>query len=106
MNPILESKMPAITELCRKYGVAKLEVFGSANTPEFDPERSDFDFILELEEDGDYFARYMEFTNALERLLERSADFVSEERLRPRFLNNIAPTREVLFASTDKIIAA
>ena len=66
MNSILDTKKYEIIELCRKFGVAKLEVFGSANTPEFDPERSDFDFILELESDGDQFERFMEFTNALE----------------------------------------
>ena len=106
MNAILESKMSAITELCRKYGVAKLEVFGSANTSEFDPETSDFDFILELSDNGDYFVRYMEFADALEQVLGHPVNLLSEERLRPRFLESIAPTREVIYASTDQTVAA
>ncbi|MGD9714067.1 MAG: nucleotidyltransferase family protein, partial [Thermomicrobiales bacterium] len=78
----------------------------SANTPEFDPERSDFDFIATFQTGGDMFLRYMGFASSLEELLGRSVDLVSEERLKPRFLNSIAPTREVLFASADSSIAA
>jgi uncharacterized protein len=106
MNAILEAKKEQIDELCRKYGVAKLEVFGSANTSEFDPVTSDFDFIVKFREGGDMFLRYMEFANSLEELLGRSADLVSEERLKPRFLESIAVTREVVFASADQTIAA
>lgn len=105
MNAILESKMPAIADLCRKYGVAKLEVSGSASALEFDPETSDFDFILELGEDGDYFVRYMEFADGLERVLGIPVNLLSEELLRPHFLESIAPTREVIFASTDQVVA-
>lgn len=106
MNPILEEKKNAIVDLCRKYGVVKLELFGSANTPEFDPDRSDFDFILELESGDDIFVRYMRFTEALESLLGRKTDFVSESKLHPRFLESIAPTREIIFASKKQTIAA
>ncbi len=106
MNQIIEQNMPEIVELCKKYEVAKLELFGSANTPEFDPEYSDFDFIATFEKGGDMFIRYMDFATSLEELLGRSVDLVSEERLKPRFLESIAPTREVLFASADDTIAA
>lgn len=106
MNPILEEKKNAIADLCRKYGVVKLEVFGSANSPAFDPDRSDFDFILELESNDDIFERYMGFTEALESLLGRQADFVSEKKLLPRFLESIAPTREIIFASKSQTVAA
>jgi predicted nucleotidyltransferase len=107
MNPILEAKMPAITELCRKYGVAKLEVFGSANTPEFDPERSDFDFIIDFAKaDGDLLSRFVGFADALEAELGRSADFVFESKMRPRFRAFIAPQREVLYEAANDTVAA
>ena len=47
MNPLVEQHLEAIRALCREYGVARLEVFGSAATEEFDPDRSDVDFIVE-----------------------------------------------------------
>ena len=43
---LIASKRDEIAALCREYGVAKLEVFGSAMTDEFDPDRSDIDFIV------------------------------------------------------------
>ncbi len=43
---LITSKREQIAALCREYGVAKLEVFGSVMTDEFDPERSDVDFVV------------------------------------------------------------
>ena len=43
---LVASRRDAIAALCREYGVAKLEVFGSVMTDEFDPETSDIDFIV------------------------------------------------------------
>lgn len=45
----LESKRPKIAELCRRYGVRRLRVFGSAARGDWRPEASDFDFLVELE---------------------------------------------------------
>jgi len=43
---LIASKWDAIAALCREYGVARLEVFGSVMTDEFDPERSGVDFVV------------------------------------------------------------
>ena len=43
---LITSKRDAIAALCREYSVARLEVFGSVMTDEFDPDRSDVDFIV------------------------------------------------------------
>ncbi|MBA3414399.1 MAG: nucleotidyltransferase domain-containing protein [Chloroflexia bacterium] len=47
MNSLIEENLEAIRALARDYGVAQLEVFGSVCTLEFDPERSDVDFLVE-----------------------------------------------------------
>jgi hypothetical protein len=47
VHPLLASQLPAITALCERYGVAHLELFGSATSTEFNPETSDFDFLVE-----------------------------------------------------------
>ena len=47
---IIEPNLPAITELCRRFGVRLLHLFGSAATGRFDPGRSDLDFHVEFEE--------------------------------------------------------
>jgi len=47
-SPIQDHK-EKIAELCRNYGVRRLEVFGSATrVTDFDPERSDADFLVEF----------------------------------------------------------
>lgn len=37
MIPIIADHLPEIRALCREYGVARLELFGSAATDAFDP---------------------------------------------------------------------
>lgn len=43
----------AVAELCRRYGVARLSLFGSALTAEFDPATSDVDFLVEFADDSE-----------------------------------------------------
>lgn len=53
MRPEIEQHRAAIAELCRRYRVRRLEVFGSAaRGDDFDPARSDFDFLAEFEFSG------------------------------------------------------
>jgi uncharacterized protein len=37
-----------ITELCQRYQVKRLEIFGSAATGAFKPEASDLDFVVDF----------------------------------------------------------
>ena len=53
MIPLIEKKRLAVEELCRKYRVTRLEVFGSAVGESFDPERSDIDFLVEFQSGSD-----------------------------------------------------
>jgi predicted nucleotidyltransferase len=107
MNAILEEHKIAIAELCRQLGVSKLDVFGSATRPDFDPARSDFDFILAFDHHGpDSARRFIAFTEALESLLGRPVDLVFDRAMKPRFRDFVAGSREVVFESTDCSIAA
>jgi len=73
--------------LCRKYGVRRLELFGSAARGDFDPETSDFDFILEFDASGgDLLDRFLGLGDALEELLGKPADFLFGEKLRNPYL--------------------
>ncbi|HEX2525334.1 MAG TPA: nucleotidyltransferase domain-containing protein [Geminicoccus sp.] len=48
MHPFIEAKLPEIKGLCRRYGVARLELFGSGARDDFDPGRSDVDLLVEF----------------------------------------------------------
>lgn len=45
MNGLIEAQHGAISNLCRRFRVRRLELFGSAAGERFDEERSDFDFL-------------------------------------------------------------
>jgi predicted nucleotidyltransferase len=97
MNPIIEAKKPEIIALCRQYGVTRLDLFGSATGRNWNPETSDFDFVVEFADYGPGIStRFFDFGDDLEALLGRKVDFVFEERLRPRFRRNVDASREVV----------
>lgn len=101
MNPILDHHKDAIAALCRHYGVSKLDVFGSSTRPHFDPEKSDFDFVIEFAHHGSDSARwFIGFADALEALLDRPVDLVFDRAMKPRFRDFIASSREVAFEGT------
>jgi predicted nucleotidyltransferase len=79
MVKALNDYSSAIAQLCTRYQVEKLEVFGSAaREKDFDPERSDFDFAVAFKPmtPGRHFDVYFGLLEALEQLLGRPVDLV------------------------------
>ena len=102
MHPAVEQHRAAIVELCRRYGVRTLDVFGSATTDEFDEARSDVDFLVEFDLDtpgmtalGQYFG----FKEEMERLLGRPVDLVEGRLKNPYFRRSVQQSREPLYAA-------
>lgn len=69
-----------IVALCRGYGVERLEVFGSAADGRFDPNRSDFDFIVRMapRPQASLARRFLGFIDGLEALLGRRVDVLAD----------------------------
>ena len=77
MNAEIAAKLPEIEGLCRRHGVIKLELFGSATGPDFRPESSDVDFLAEFVDrrPGSRFARrFFQFEEELRSLFNRDID--------------------------------
>jgi len=91
----------ALRALCRNNHVRRLELFGSAARGDFDPERSDFDFLVEFASDGERPASlkaYFDFKSSLEALLGRPVDLVEYGSLRNPYLKaSIDLSREPVF---------
>jgi len=52
MHPAIAQHRPGIAAICQHYGIRRLEVFGSAaRADDFDPARSDADFLVEFAPD-------------------------------------------------------
>jgi predicted nucleotidyltransferase len=68
-----------LRDLCRRFHVRQLDVFGSAARGDFDPARSDVDFLVEFAAQDDELARFLDFKRALEALLARRVDLVDRK---------------------------
>jgi hypothetical protein len=81
MHELIGQHRVEIAALCRRYGVLRLEVFGSAaRGPDFDPGRSDADFLVTFTPEGDRdLAGFADFKDVLEALLGRPVDLVERE---------------------------
>src|SRR5512143_3224435 len=103
MAGVLAPHLAEIPELCRRYGVARLELFGSAATDAFDPERSDIDFLIEFDEDPtDLFKPYFGLKEALEALFGRAVDLVMIGAMRnPYFIESVNKTRRFVYEAQD-----
>lgn len=77
-----------IARLCRAHGVERLEVFGSAADGRFNSERSDFDFIATFtpEAQTSIARHYLELAEALETLLGRRVDLLTDQPIRNPYL--------------------
>lgn len=91
-----------VVALCRRFGVRRLEVFGSATGDEFDRARSDIDFLVELEPPGgtSRFDAFFGLKEGLEALFGRPVDLVDPSALdNPYFAAMVEQTRQELYAA-------
>ena len=102
ISPV-EDKRAEVAAACRRYGVERLDLFGSAAEGSFDPGSSDLDFIVSFErrETPDLFGRYFGLKEDLEFLFERGVDLVMEGALRkdPSFAEDVQERRVPLYAA-------
>jgi predicted nucleotidyltransferase len=96
----IEQKRLALTELCRRYRVRQLRLFGSAATGAFAPATSDLDFVAEFADTqaADYADRYLDFAEALEHLFNRPVDVLTQRAIRnPYFRDEVERTAQVIY---------
>ena len=101
MHAAVAQHREAIEELCRLYGVTKLDVFGSATRDDFDEAHSDVDFLVEFDVVPGLRAlrQYFGFKEDLEQLLGRPVDLVEGAIENPFVLRGVEESRELLYAA-------
>lgn len=78
-----------LRELCRRFHVRRLDLIGSAARDDFDPKRSDVDFLVEFDRDHPAamsFDTYFGLKESLESLLGRRVDLVESSAVRNPYL--------------------
>ena len=102
MTTIIENNMERLIELCRKYHVAVLDVFGSAASEDFDEQCSDVDFLVEFDSSvkANRFDNFFALYDELQKLLKRPVDLVEPGGLRnPYFIDSVEKTRKRLYVA-------
>ena len=102
MHELIASKRAEIQALCRRLGVRRLDLFGSALGDRFDEETSDIDVLVEFARKPgfDYVDAYFALKEGLEDIFGRPVDVVSVTGIRnPYFRDEVMRTRELLYAA-------
>ncbi len=102
MVALVEEKRDAIEELCRRFGVARLYVFGSATRDDFRPGESDIDLLVDFGSmDGRSKAHaYFGLLDELRAALGTDVDLVMVGAVKNRYLaRDIERTKQELYAA-------
>lgn len=109
MNSIADHQKTALRDICRRFRVGQLYLFGSATGVRYQPGRSDLDFLVTLDErpSGEYADDYLNLAEALEQLFQSPVDLVTERSIRNPYLREtILKTRQLLYDGRDEKVAA
>ena len=106
MIPVITERADELKNLCLRYGVERLDIFGSAATGHFGQEGSDLDFLVEFGASATnaYADSYFGLLDALTGLFGRPVDLVVESSIsNPYFFESIKRTRTPVFDSIGAI---
>jgi len=102
MVAVLENKRDAIAALCRKYGVVRMDVFGSALRDDFRVGESDVDLLADFGSTDPFelVDAYFDLLNELRALLGTKVDLVMSDAIKNRYIRaEVERTKQVLYAA-------
>jgi hypothetical protein len=103
MLPLIATRQNDIAALCRRFHVRRLDIFGSAaRGHDFDPARSDIDFIVEYQADGDgpSLQEFLSLRQGLSDLLGHAVDLTSAGSVRNPYVRaDIERSRVPVYAA-------
>lgn len=96
MSMTVELSMERIREICRKYGVTELSVFGSAVRDDFGPD-SDIDFLYVLAPDSTIGWEIVDLHDELAAAVGRHVDLVPKRYLHWVVRDRVLAEAEVVY---------
>ena len=102
MIPVVAEQGAQLEQICQRYNVARLDLFGSAVTGRYREADSDLDFLVEFKELSlqAYGAAYFSLLKSLEQLFGRPVDLVDASSIEnPYFRASVEETRVLVYAA-------
>jgi len=102
MISLFAQRRDELEDLCRRYHVRRLELFGSAASGQDRAGESDLDFLVEFDPlpPGTYADAYFGLLEALQSLSGRPVDLVVGSAIKnPYFRQSVEDTKALLYAS-------
>ena len=103
MHGLIEQHRDEIAEICRRYAVRRLELFGSAaRATDFDPAASDADFLVEFTPGTAMppLKQFFGLAEALAQTLGRPVDLLEPSAIRNPYLRaSINQARALIYAA-------
>ncbi len=97
----VDLKREQLQQLCKKFNVKELYLFGSATTEDFS-QNSDLDFLVEFDRRGyeGAFDQFIDFKQELEKIYARSVDLYHLKKFRNSiFQQEVERSKELLYAA-------
>ncbi len=101
MVDVLKDKHLAITEACVRFGVARLDVFGSVLRDDYRPGKSDIDLLVEFEPNEGYalVEAYFGLLDELRALLGEVDLIMADAVKNPYIARAIEREKQLLYAA-------
>lgn len=102
MVTVIEDRMDSIREACERFHVVSLDVFGSVLREDFEPGRSDIDFLVDFGAMSpcDKPDAYFGLLDELRAILGAEVDLVMVGALKNRYIReNVNRTKQKLYAA-------
>lgn len=105
MIDVVRQRNAEIAGICRRFGVLRLEIFGSASSGSAETAPADIDFLAFFADDydfGPWLSQIFALQSALSELLEYPVDVVLEPALENRWFGREAgKTRQVIYDASQ-----
>ena len=102
MHQIIENNKSRLIELCEKFDVQSMYVFGSAATGDFN-DQSDVEILVSFKKDisiDQYTDNYFDLYYQLRAMFNKKVDLVTENSLsNPYFIKSIDESKKLLYAA-------
>lgn len=94
---IIKTSKQKIAEICKKYGIRELSLFGSRIGNSYTVQ-SDFDFLVEFQPETEIgLIKFLKIQTDLEKIVGDQVDLVSKKGLKPEIREKVLSEIEVIY---------